>query len=126
MFSVWTIASLPTVTIIMEPQDIEDFKVYIQNRKNRHVRINESHNKVHREFVDGGIVDMLRQIDSKHFGGGPAENLDQGEDVPDQDLLNGFMDGYNNDEDAKWSRQIVLLVAITTILASSYTLYFYL
>ena len=45
----------------------------------------------------GSIFELLRQIEERHFG--PIELLDQGEDVPDSDLLNGFLDAYNEESE---------------------------
>ncbi len=46
------------------------------------------------------ILELLKQIEEKHFG--PIEDLDQGEDVSDADLLNGFMNAYHaEDSDAE-------------------------
>jgi hypothetical protein len=40
------------------------------------------------------VFSLLRRIEEKHFGS-DLECLDIGDDVPDSDLLNGFMEGFN-------------------------------
>ena len=70
---------------------------------------------------DPPILRLLREIEERNFG--PIENLDQGEDIPDSDLLNGFLEGYNEPEKPIHFRQnqlksicIVFLVATVCIL----------
>ena len=47
---------------------------------------------------EGSLIrDLLSQIDEKNFG--KSEDLDEGEDISDSELLNGFMDGYNKEDE---------------------------
>ena len=51
---------------------------------------------------DPPLLSLLKEIEERNFG--PIEDLDQGEDVPDSDLLNGFMDAYNEEPDYQVDR----------------------
>ena len=68
--------------------------------------------------VDPPILRLLREIEERNFG--PIENLDQGEDISDSDLLNGFLDDYNEPEKPVKTQLksicIVFLVATVCIL----------
>lgn len=44
------------------------------------------------------MFDLLRQIEERNFG--PLDTLDQGDDIPDSDLLNGFLEGFNQEDES--------------------------
>ena len=66
--------------------------------------------------VDPPLLRLLKDIEERNFG--PIELLDQGEDVPDSDLLNGFMEGFNSEEEdlataqPKQSRFILMVTIV--------------
>ena len=49
------------------------------------------------ERTGGLIGDLLAQIDQNI--GEDAENFDEGDDISDNELLNGFMDAFNDESD---------------------------
>ena len=66
--------------------------------------------------VDPPLLSLLKDIEERNFG--PIEHLDQGEDVPDSDLLNGFMEGFNAEDEPpspNQSRFILVTFLIVTI-----------
>ena len=66
--------------------------------------------------VDPPLLSLLKDIEERNFG--PIEQLDQGEDVPDSDLLNGFMEGFTAEDEPpspNQSRFILVTFLIVTI-----------
>ena len=66
--------------------------------------------------VDPPLLSLLKDIEERNFG--PIEHLDQGADVPDSDLLNGFMEGFNAEDEPpspNQSRFILVTFLIVTI-----------
>ena len=64
--------------------------------------------------VDPPLLSLLKDIEERNFG--PIEHLDQGEDVPDSDLLNGFMEGFNAEDDPPTPNQSRFILMITFLI----------
>ena len=60
------------------------------------------------------ILDLLAQIEEKHFGAS-GQDLDQGEDVSDSDLLDGFMDAYLEASSAEISEGKYILMTLNKV-----------
>ena len=57
----------------------------------------------------GMICDLLAQIDERNFG--TRENLDHGDDVSDSELLNGFINAFEDEEPAGLFKNIASLAS---------------
>lgn len=68
------------------------------------------------------MFDLLRQIEERNFG--PIETLDQGDDIPDSDLLNGFLEGFNEeDQPIENHRKIHHFIICIIMIILSFTIY---
>ena len=73
---------------------------------------------------DPPLLRLLRDIEERNFG--PIEHLDQGEDVPDSDLLNGFLDGFNEEDtivNTTHQKQFRFILFVTFLIATGIVLY---
>ena len=73
---------------------------------------------------DPPLLRLLKDIEERNFG--PIEDLDQGEDVPDSDLLNGFLEGFNEEDSSvprSHPKQFRFILLVTFLIATGIVLY---
>ena len=73
--------------------------------------------------VDPPLLSLLKDIEERNFG--PIEHLDQGEDVPDSDLLNGFMEGFNAEDEPRCPNQSRFILMVTFLIVTIGILFYH-